>query len=117
MNHEDERGLAALAIQEAAKRQDEDQSKAHRRVGAVVVKNGDVMGVAHRGHEAPVGGRVLRRLRRLRLEPRRWKARQRLAVAGLRLSVRPWDDSWTHQKPMTRPSRALIGSWYWVTFP
>jgi pyrimidine deaminase RibD-like protein len=53
MNHEDERRFAALAIEEAAKSQDEDQSKAHPRVGAVVVKNGDIMGVAHRGHEAP----------------------------------------------------------------
>jgi pyrimidine deaminase RibD-like protein len=51
--HDEDRRFADLAIEEARKSQDEDNSKAHPRVGAVVVKDGKVLDVAHRGELAP----------------------------------------------------------------
>lgn len=53
MSSEDDRKFAAMAIEQAAQSKDENQSKAHPRVGAVVVKNGQVLGVAHRGQKEP----------------------------------------------------------------
>ena len=45
----DDRRFARLAIEEAGKSISEQDGKPHPKVGAVVVKNGQVLSIAHRG--------------------------------------------------------------------
>lgn len=51
MDLTDDRAFARLAIDEAKKSVPEDDGKTHPQVGAVVVKNGQVLALAHRGEE------------------------------------------------------------------
>ena len=49
VNEAEDRRFARLAIEEARKSVPEQDSRAHPMVGAVVVKNGQVLATAHRG--------------------------------------------------------------------